>query len=185
MGTPDFAAASLEKLCDDGFEICAVFTQPDKQRGRGMQLSYSPVKELALSRNIPVFQPESLRGESVLELVRNLNPDVIAVVAYGKLIPDELIGLAKYGAVNLHGSLLPKLRGAAPIQRAIANGDRETGVCITAAIQHVAREDIRFRTRDELTVGRISGQHFLQFRDQLNKTKAVRAKKQGLLCDLV
>lgn len=129
MGTPEFASSSLEKLDNDGFDICAVFTQPDKQQGRGMKFSFSPVKEYAVSHNIPVYQPESLRSDDVSHLVNSLQPDVIAVVAYGKIIPDEIIHSAKYGAVNLHGSLLPKYRGAAPIQWAVLNGDHITGVC--------------------------------------------------------
>lgn len=129
MGTPEFASSSLEKLDNDGFDICAVFTQPDKQQGRGMKFSFSPVKEYAVSHSIPVYQPESLRSDDVSHLVNSLQPDVIAVVAYGKIIPDEIIHSAKYGAVNLHGSLLPKYRGAAPIQWAVLNGDHITGVC--------------------------------------------------------
>ena len=160
MGTPDFAAASLEKLSVDGFEICAVFTQPDKQRGRGMQVTYSPVKEFALSCGIPVYQPESLRDESVLQLVRDLNPDVIAVVAYGKMIPDELILSAKYGAVNLHGSLLPKYRGAAPIQWAVLNGDHTTGVCTIFMNSRMDAGDIIYSKETEIGETETAGELF-------------------------
>jgi methionyl-tRNA formyltransferase len=128
MGTPDFAAASLRRLLDDGFEVVGVFTQPDKPRGRGMELSASPVKELALSRGLPVFQPEKMRDGTALEALRGLHPDILAVVAYGRILPPEILELPKYGAVNVHGSLLPKYRGAAPIQWAVLNGDETTGV---------------------------------------------------------
>ncbi|MBQ9664000.1 MAG: methionyl-tRNA formyltransferase [Oscillospiraceae bacterium] len=129
MGTPDFAEASLRQLIADGFELCAVFTQPDKARGRGMQTSFSPVKECALEHNIPVFQPTTLRDPALLNEIKAFQADIIAVVAYGKLLPDELLTSARFGAVNLHGSLLPKYRGAAPIQWAVLNGDTRTGVC--------------------------------------------------------
>ena len=128
MGTPDFAAASLRRILDDGFEVVAVFTQPDKPRGRGLELSFSPVKELALQHAIPVFQPEKMRDGTALEALRSLSPDVLAVVAYGRILPPELLEVPKYGAVNVHGSLLPKYRGAAPIQWAVLNGDLTTGV---------------------------------------------------------
>ena len=128
MGTPDFAAASLRRLLDDGFEIVGVFTQPDKPKGRGMELAASPVKELALSCGIPVFQPEKMRDGTALETVKALQPDLLAVVAYGRILPPEILEVPKYGAVNVHGSLLPKYRGAAPIQWAVLNGDTITGV---------------------------------------------------------
>ena len=160
MGTPDFAAASLQRLNEDGFEICAVFTQPDRQRGRGMQVSYSPVKEYALSCGFPVYQPDSLRNDSVLDLVRDLNPDVIAVVAYGKMIPDEIILSAKHGAVNLHGSLLPKYRGAAPIQWAVLNGDRKTGVCTIFMNSKMDAGDVIYSTETEIGETETSGELF-------------------------
>ena len=128
MGTPDFAAASLRRILDDGFEVVGVFTQPDKPKGRGMELSASPVKELALQYAIPVFQPEKMRDGAALEALRGLSPDILAVVAYGRILPPELLEVPKNGAVNVHGSLLPKYRGAAPIQWAVLNGDEITGV---------------------------------------------------------
>ena len=160
MGTPDFAAASLQKLNESGFEICGVFTQPDKQRGRGMLTSYSPVKEYALSCGIPVHQPDSLRNENVLHLVRDLNPDVIAVVAYGKMIPDAIILAAKHGAVNLHGSLLPKYRGAAPIQWAVLNGDLKTGVCTIFMNSRMDAGDIIYSEETEIGETETSGDLF-------------------------
>ena len=128
MGTPDFAVPCLEMLIKEGYEVPLVVTQPDRQRGRGHKVSYSPVKECALENNIPVFQPESLKNEELMPYLSEINPDVIIVVAYGKLLPSYILDYPKYGCINVHGSLLPKLRGAAPIQWSVINGDKETGV---------------------------------------------------------
>ena len=130
MGTPDFASASLKALLDADFEVAAVFTQPDKPRDRGMKPAWSPVKELAVERGIDVYQPASMRTQEASETLRTLEPDVLAVVAYGKILPDEVLAIPRLGSVNVHGSLLPKYRGAAPIQWAVLNGDAETGVSI-------------------------------------------------------
>lgn len=129
MGTPDFAAASLQRLLDERFEVVAVYTMPDKARGRGMKQSAGPVKELALAHGIEVLQPTTLRDAAAAEQLRALRPDVLAVVAYGRILPDALLEIPKYGAINVHGSLLPQYRGAAPIQWAVLNGDETTGVC--------------------------------------------------------
>lgn len=128
MGTPDFAAASLRQILSDGFEVVGVFTQPDRPKGRGMALSASPVKELALANGIPVFQPEKMRDGTALEMLKSLSPDILSVVAYGRILPPEILEVPEFGAVNVHGSLLPKYRGAAPIQWAVLNGDDVTGV---------------------------------------------------------
>ena len=129
MGTPDFAEASLKSIYDEGHhEVLAVFTQPDRPRNRGMKLSFSPVKELALSKGTPVFQPETLRDGEAADIIRSLAPEIIVVVAYGKIIPREILDIPPRGCINVHGSLLPKYRGAAPIQWSILNGDREAGV---------------------------------------------------------
>lgn len=128
MGTPDFASVSLKKLIEEGFDIAAVFSQPDRPSNRGMKTVFSPVKELALSHNIPVYQPEKLRDGTALKILKELSPDLIAVVAYGKILPQEILDLPKYGCINVHGSLLPKYRGSAPIQWAVLNGDNITGV---------------------------------------------------------
>ena len=128
MGTPDFAAASLQKLIEESFDVVGVFTQPDKPKGRGMELSFSPVKEVALSAGIPVYQPEKMRDGTALAQIRALQPDVLVVVAYGRILPDEILAVPPLGAINVHGSLLPKYRGAAPIQWAVLNGDTVTGV---------------------------------------------------------
>ena len=116
MGTPEFASVSLSELISRGYEIAGVFTQPDKAKGRGMELSFSPVKELALTHGIPVFQPEKMRDGTALQILKNLKPDLVVVVAYGRILPDDLLAVPPLGTINVHGSLLPKYRGAAPIQ---------------------------------------------------------------------
>lgn len=128
MGTPEFARASLQALLDAGHEICGVFTRPDAPRGRGMKLTPPPVKDLALERDIPVYQPTKLRDGTALELIQKLAPELIAVVAYGRLLPEEILTAAPLGCINVHGSLLPKYRGAAPVQWAVAKGESVTGV---------------------------------------------------------
>lgn len=128
MGTPDFAEESLKALYENDFNIVGVFTQPDKPKNRGMKLTMSPVKELALAHGTPVYQPVSMRTGEALEILKELNPDVIAVVAYGKLLPAEILDLPKFGCINIHGSLLPKYRGSAPIQWTVLNGDKLAGV---------------------------------------------------------
>ncbi|MBR4893512.1 MAG: methionyl-tRNA formyltransferase [Clostridia bacterium] len=128
MGTPDFAVDCLEMLINEGYEVPLVVSQPDRQRGRGHKVTYSPVKEYALSKNIPVFQPESLKNFELSEYLNEIKPDVIVVVAYGKILPEYILNYPKFGCINVHGSLLPKLRGAAPIQWSVINGDKETGV---------------------------------------------------------
>ena len=130
MGTPDFARSSLEALLDAGADVIGVLTQPDKPKGRKMQLIPSPVKACAIEHNLPVYQPKTLRGEEFAALLAQLAPDMIVVVAYGKILPENVLNFPKYGCINVHGSLLPKYRGAAPIQRAIIDGERETGVTI-------------------------------------------------------
>ena len=129
MGTPDFARESLEEVYNAGYEILGVVTNPDKPKGRGMKMVASPVKEFALEKGLTVYQPEKVRkNEEFIEKIKSLNPDVICVVAYGKILPKEILEIPKYGCINVHGSLLPKYRGAAPIQWAVLNGDKETGV---------------------------------------------------------
>ena len=128
MGTPDFAVLPLEKLIKDGHEIVGVVTREDKPKGRGMKVSMTPVKEFALTQGLRVFQPQSLKDEAIMPLLCELTPDLIVVVAYGKLLPRYILDFPKYGCINLHGSLLPKYRGSAPIQHAVLNGDKITGV---------------------------------------------------------
>ena len=128
MGTPDFAAESLEAIISAGHNVTAVFTQPDKPVGRKHILTAPPVKDTAMKYNIPVFQPESVRNQEVIEQIKSFAPDVCVVVAYGKLLPDEILSVAPFGCINVHASLLPKYRGASPIQWAIVCGEKKTGV---------------------------------------------------------
>ena len=128
MGTPDIAATCLKKILSDGFEVVGVYTQPDRPKGRGMKMVASPVKEVALAAGIPVFQPENFREEETVEALRELKPDVCAVVAYGRILPQKVLDVPKYGCINIHASVLPKYRGSAPYQWAVLDGLQETGV---------------------------------------------------------
>ena len=130
MGTPDFAAVSLQRLLDERFDVVGVFTQPDKPKNRGMKLQPSPVKEIALAAGLPVFQPAKMRDGTALADLQSLRPDILVVVAYGRILPDDLLAVAPYGAVNVHGSLLPKYRGRVPINWAIIKGETETGATL-------------------------------------------------------
>ena len=134
MGTPDIAATCLQKILDDGFEIVGVYTQPDRPKGRGMKMVFSPVKELAIANNIPVFQPENFREDAAVEQLASLQPDVCAVVAYGRILPQRVLDIPSKGCVNIHASLLPQYRGSAPYQWAVLDGLKETGV----TAQHMA-----------------------------------------------
>ena len=128
MGTPDIAATSLKKIIADGFEVVGVYTQPDRPKGRGMKMVYSPVKEVALAENIPVFQPANFREDETVAQLRALQPDVCAVVAYGQILPQRVLDIPAKGCINIHASLLPKYRGSAPYQWAVLDGLQETGV---------------------------------------------------------
>ena len=130
MGTPEFAVPSLKVLLDRGENLVCVVTQPDRPKGRGRKIMQPPVKELALQASIPVIQPENVRADDFLAELRTYNPDIIALTAYGKILPSSIINLPPLGTINVHGSLLPKYRGAAPIQWALINGETETGVTI-------------------------------------------------------
>ena len=136
MGTPEFAVASLKRLVEDGHQVCGVFTQPDKPKNRGHKMAFSPVKEYALTVGIPVYQPLKMRDGEALGIVRELAPELIVVAAYGKLLPEDILNTPPYGSINVHSSLLPKYRGAAPINWAILNGERVTGV----SIMYMAKE---------------------------------------------
>ena len=128
MGTPDIAATCLKKILADGFDVVGVYTQPDRPKGRGMKMVYSPVKEVALANSLPVFQPENFREEETVQQLRLLQPDVVAVVAYGRILPQRVLDIPKCGCINIHASLLPQYRGSAPYQWAVLNGEKETGV---------------------------------------------------------
>ena len=165
MGTPDFASASLQKLLDEGFDVVGVFTQPDKPKGRGMELAFSPVKELALSHGLPVYQPEKMRDGTALAILQELRPDILAVVAYGRILPDELLELPRYGAVIVHGSLLPKYRGAAPIQWAVLNGDEITGVSTMYLAHDMDTGDLIYREETPVGEFETSGELFDRLKD--------------------
>ena len=128
MGTPDIAATCLKKVLADGFDVVGVYTQPDRPKGRGMKLVASPVKDVAVAAGIPVFQPENFREDASVEALRALQPDICAVVAYGRILPQKVLDVPKYGCINIHASLLPKYRGSAPYQWAVLDGLTETGV---------------------------------------------------------
>ena len=160
MGTPDFAEASLQKLIDERFSVIGVFTQPDKPRGRGMSMSFSPVKTLALAHQIPVYQPETLRDGKALEKLKEWNPDILVVVAYGRILPDELLSLPRFGAINVHASLLPKYRGAAPIQWAVLNGDPVTGVSIMYLAHEMDSGDVIKTSETKIGEKETSGELF-------------------------
>ena len=152
MGTPDFAAESLKAIIEKGHNIMAVVTNPDRPKGRGMKMIATPVKEVAIEKNIPVYQPLKGRGnEDFIEALKSLNPDVICVVAYGKILPKEILDIPKYGCINVHASLLPKYRGAAPIQWAVLNGDKTTGV--TTMYMDVGMDTGDMILKEEVQIG--------------------------------
>ena len=128
MGTPDIAATCLKKIIEDGMDVVAVYTQPDRPKGRGIKMVFSAVKEVAISHNLPVFQPEHFREEETVEQLRALQPDALAVVAYGRILPQRVLDIPKLGCINIHASLLPQYRGSAPYQWAVLDGLAETGV---------------------------------------------------------
>lgn len=165
MGTPDFAAASLKKLIDAKFDVVGVFTQPDKPRGRGMEMSFSPVKELALENGIPVYQPLKMRDGTALAQIKELAPDILVVVAYGRILPDDILAVPRYGAINVHASLLPKYRGAAPIQWAVLNGDKVTGVTTMYLASEMDTGDTIYTAETEIGEYETSGELFDRLKD--------------------
>ena len=169
MGTPDFARDSLSAIYDAGHEIPAVITVPDKPKGRGMKLIPCEVKEYAVEKNIKVYQPEKLReNKEIVDTLKDINPDVICVVAYGKIIPKEILEIPKYGCVNVHPSLLPQYRGSAPIQWAILNGDKETGVTTMYLDEGMDSGDIILQTKTPIDKDETSGELW----DRLSKIGA-------------
>lgn len=159
MGTPDFAKESLKSVVEAGYNIQAVVTNTDKPKGRGMKMLYSPVKEYALEKNLPILQPEKIRNnDEFLEEIKKLNPDIICVVAYGKIIPKTILDIPKYGCINVHGSLLPKYRGAAPIQWAVLNGDSVTGVTTMYMNEKMDEGDIILKEEVEIGENETTGE---------------------------
>lgn len=165
MGTPDFAVPSLQALLDRRDEVCAVFTQPDKPKGRGHKLMPPPVKELALQHSLPVYQPATLRDEGVQAQIRALAPEAIVVVAYGKILPQAVLDVPPLGCVNVHGSLLPKYRGAAPIQWAVINGEEATGVTTMFMGAGVDTGDMLLRRETAIGPEETAGQLFDRLKD--------------------
>ncbi len=160
MGTPDFAAVSLEKLYEGGYDVCGVFTQPDRPKNRGMKLVESPVKTVAKAHGTAVYQPAKLRDGTALEIIREIKPDLIAVVAYGRILPKDILDYPKYGCINIHGSILPKYRGAAPIQWAVINGEKETGVTAMYLAEEMDSGDIIAVRKTEIGPNETAGELF-------------------------
>ena len=142
MGTPDIAATCLKRIIADGFDVVGVYTQPDRPKGRGMKMVASPVKEVALANGLPVFQPENFRADETVEQLRALRPDVAAVVAYGRILPQRVLDIAPKGFINIHASLLPQYRGSAPYQWAVLDGQKETGVTAMYLIREMDAGDL-------------------------------------------
>ena len=142
MGTPEFAVEQLKRLVETGHEICGVFTQPDKPKNRGMKMTFPPVKEYALTHGLEVYQPTKMRDGNALAIVRELQPELIVVAAYGRILPEDILTLPPFGSINVHSSVLPKYRGAAPINWAILDGQKETGVTIMYMTRDLDAGDI-------------------------------------------
>ena len=189
-GTPDFARDSLEAVYNAGYEIIGVVTNPDRPKGRGMKMIPSPVKEFALEKELKIYQPEKVKNNiEFIDEIKSLNPDVICVVAYGKILPEEILNIPKLGCINVHGSLLPKYRGAAPIQWAILNGDKETGVTTMYMDKGMDTGDMILKEKvtigeDETTgelwdrLSKIGGELLVKTLEQIEARTAPR-EKQG------
>lgn len=159
MGTPDFAKESLEAIYNAGYEIIGVVTNPDKPQGRGMKIRQSPVKEFALEKKLKIYQPTKIRNNiELIQEIKELNPDVICVVAYGKILPKELLEIPKKGCINVHGSLLPQYRGAAPIQWAVLNGDKKTGITTMYMDEGMDTGDIIYKKEIEIGEDETTGE---------------------------
>lgn len=189
MGTPDFAKDSLEAIYNNNYEIVGVVTNPDRPKGRGMKLVPSLVKEFALERGIEVYQPEKVKNNiEFIEKIKNLKPDVICVVAYGKILPKDILEIPKLGCINVHGSLLPKYRGAAPIQWAVLNGDKTTGITTMYMNEGIDTGDMILKEEVEIgeneTTGelwnrlsKIGGKLLVETLEQIEKGIAPREKQ--------
>ncbi len=159
MGTPDFAKESLEAIYNEGYDIEAVVTNPDKPKGRGMKMIASPVKEFAIEKDLKIYQPVKVRNNTeFIDELKKINPDVICVVAYGKILPKEILEIAKYGCINVHGSLLPQYRGAAPIQWAVLNGDKTTGITTMYMDEGMDTGDIILKREVEIGENETTGE---------------------------
>ncbi len=181
MGTPEIAVPSLERLISDGHDVCAVVTQPDRPKGRGKKLAFSPVKEAAMRHELEILQPEKASQPDFLDRLRELNPDLIVVIAFGQILRKEVLDLPKYGCVNVHVSLLPKYRGAAPINWAIINGEEKTGVTTMFMDEGLDTGDIiktrEFSLDDEINAGQLHDIMMEEGADVLSQT--VKAIEDG------
>ena len=158
MGTPDIAATCLKQLLAESFDVVGVYTQPDRPKGRGMKLVYSPVKEVALAADIPVFQPENFREQETVDILAALKPDVIAVVAYGRILPQKVLDIPPKGCVNIHASLLPQYRGSAPYQWAVLDGLKETGVSAQFMVHAMDAGDVIDSRKTEIGENETAGE---------------------------
>ena len=158
MGTPEFAVPCLERLVKDGHNVVGVFTQPDKPKGRGHKMQFPPVKEKAVEHDIPVFQPYKMKDGNAYKIIKDLDPELIIVVAYGKIIPQEILDIPKYGCVNIHASLLPKYRGAAPIQWCVLNGESKSGVTSMQMDAGLDTGDMLLKAETEITENMTAGE---------------------------
>jgi methionyl-tRNA formyltransferase len=158
MGTPVFAVESLEKIINDGHEVAAVFTQPDKPKGRGHRLMPTPVKEVALKNNIPVFQPLTLKDPEIIDKLKEIAPDCIVVVAYGRILPEAVLNIPRFSCINVHASLLPRYRGAAPIQWAVINGEEKTGVTTMYMAKGLDTGDMILKSETKIGENETSGE---------------------------
>ena len=192
MGTPDFAKICLSAIVEEGFDVVGVVTQPDKPKGRSYKLTPPPVKVYAEERGLPVYQPETLKDEAFLDTLRELDPDIIIVAAYGKILPPYIIDYPRLGCINAHGSILPKYRGAAPIQRAIMDGEKETGITVMYMDVGLDTGDMILKETTPITeeddfetmhdrLAEIGGRTLVQAMKQLWEGTATREKQDSSL----
>ena len=183
MGTPEIAVPCLQKIIDEGHEVLGVVTQPDKPKGRGNKLAMPPVKELAIKYDIPVYQPVKARDEEFVKVLEEINPELIVVVAFGQILPKSILDIPKYGCVNVHVSLLPKYRGAAPINWVIINGEEKTGVTTMYMDEGLDTGDIILKKEmllnDEITAGELHDEMMVHGSELLKETIELIAKGEA------
>ena len=182
MGTPDIAATCLKKIIADGFEVVGVYTQPDRPKGRGMKMVFPPVKDVAIENNIPVFQPENFREDETVEQLKALAPDVVAVVAYGRILPQRVLDIVPQGFINIHASVLPQYRGSAPYQWAVLDGFKETGVSAQFMVHAMDAGDVVGVSKTPIgpdeTAGELLDRLAVLGADLLSETLAKYEKKE-------
>jgi len=182
MGTPDIAATCLKKIIAEGFEVVGVYTQPDRPKGRGMKMVFPPVKDIAIANNIPVFQPENFRDDETVEHLKALQPDVVAVVAYGRILPQRVLDIVPQGFINIHASVLPQYRGSAPYQWAVLDGLKETGVSAQFMVHAMDAGDVVGVSKTPIgpdeTAGELLDRLAVLGADLLSETLAKYEKKE-------